>query len=188
MSKPASPRYFRKLRRFERPLYLGHLLRLSADDRRYRFQGAVTDAGLALHAERVDFDRVVIIGCFEDGNLIGVGEAAFDAGPGGEQAEIAVSVDPGHQGQGLGGSLTRRALRIAQNRGAAVVWLYCLPENAPMRAIVRRLPGQLRTHDGRLDAMLRLRPPTLLTRIGEQVEEGMGLLHSVSSLVFAPAW
>jgi len=191
MPPAVTDRFFRKLRAFERPLYHAHLLSLTDEDRHRRFQGAVTDAAISAHARRLDFRKVVLSGCFIEGVLRGVGEVALE-GPGdvnqdGERpaGEIAISVDPAYQGRGIGTELTRRALRIAQNRGAGAVWLYCLPENAPMRAIVRKLGSTVRIHDGRIDAELQLQPPTLLSRLGESMEEGVGVWRSVSQLVLS---
>ena len=178
---PVPVRFFRKLRPFERPLYLAHLRTLTDEDRRRRFQLAVGDESLRRHVEAIDFARMVVLGGFVDGGLRGAAEIVVDAGI----AELGVSVEPAWQGCGLGGALTRRAVRIARNRGAKQVWMFCLPDNEPMRRIARALEGQLELHDGALDARLPLQPPNAMTRLGETLEDGHGLYGSASSLVFS---
>jgi GNAT superfamily N-acetyltransferase len=182
---PVPTRFFRKLRPFERSLYLGHLRTLTGEDRRRRFQLTVGDDSLVRHVEGIDFAETIVLGCFVDGVLRGAAEVAFERASSRAVAELGVSIEPVWQGQGLGGELTRRALRIARNRGAKQVWMFCLPDNEPMRRIAKALEGQLELHDGTLDARLPLSPANAMTRLGEQLEDGHGLYGSVSALMFS---
>jgi RimJ/RimL family protein N-acetyltransferase len=185
-TSPPAP-YFRKLRPFERGAYLGHLRGLSVDDRRLRFHAITSDEQLEHHAAGIDFACTIILGAFVEGVLVGVGEVSFmhpprETRP--EEAEIAVSVASAVRGRGIGGALTGRALRIARNRGARAVWMFCLPDNTPMQKIARSLDGQLTLHQGTFDARMELTRATTLTRIGETFEDGVGVARSVSVLVF----
>jgi RimJ/RimL family protein N-acetyltransferase len=174
---------FRKLRAFERSGYLGHLRSLSVDDRRARFHTITSDDQLARHAAGVNFTRTVFLGAFVEGVLVGVGEVALGT-KAEHEAEKAVSVGASFRGRGIGGELTRRVIRIAQNRGAHSVWMFCLPDNTAMRNIARNLRGRLSFHQGTLDARLELTPSTPLTRLEESLEDGVGVARSVSELVF----
>lgn len=175
--------YFRKLRPFERGIYLSHLRALSSEDRRLRFHSITSDEQLERYAASVDFEQTVFLGAFMEGALVGAGAVALHSKTF-DEAEIAVSVASQVRGHGIGGTLTRRTLRIARNRGSRSVWMFCLPDNTPMQRIARRLHGQLSLHQGTLDARLELTPATPFTRLGETFEDGVGVARSVSDLVF----
>jgi N-acetylglutamate synthase len=51
----------------------------------------------------------------------------------------AVEVHPGHRRQGLGGAITAAACRVAQQRGIPRAFLQVEVDNAPARALYRRL-------------------------------------------------
>ncbi len=179
---PSRP-YYRKLRSYERNAYLGLLRTLRPDDRRMRFHSITSDEQLERHAAGLDFTRTIFLGAFIEGALVGVGEVALRSSQP-DEAEIAVIVGAAFRSRGIGRTLTRRTLRIAQNRGARSVWMFCFPDNAPMQKIARGLHGQLSLHQGTLDARLELTPATRLTRLGESIEDGVGVARSVSVLVF----
>jgi RimJ/RimL family protein N-acetyltransferase len=176
---------FRKLRAGERALYRAHLHALTPKDRHLRFHGWTSDETLDLHVARMDPRRTQIIGAFVDGRLHGAAEIVFASLTDRTSAELAVSVEEPYQRAGIGGGLTRRALRIAQNRGARSVWMYCLPENEPMRRIARSLHGQLTLEDATIDARLSLAPATLRSRLEEQLDDGMGAMRVFSQVALA---
>jgi GNAT superfamily N-acetyltransferase len=176
---------FRKLRSGERALYLDHLHALSPGDRYLRFHGFTSDETIDQHVARMDLRRTQIIGAFVDGRLHGAAEIVFASLTDRSAAELAVSVEDPYQRSGIGGGLTRRALRIAQNRGARFVWMYCLPENEPMRRIAGSLHGQLKLADATIDARLQLAPATLRSRLQEQLEDGLGAMRLLSQVVLA---
>ncbi len=176
---------FRKLRSKERELYRLHLHALSPKDRHLRFHGFTSDETIDLHVERMDARRTTLIGAFVDGRLHGAAEIVFASLTDRSSAELAVSVETPYQREGIGGGLTRRALRIAQNRGARFVWMYCLPENEPMRRIASSLHGQLKLADATIDARLALAPATLRSRLQEQLDDGVGTMRVLSQVALA---
>jgi RimJ/RimL family protein N-acetyltransferase len=188
MNLPVPERYFRKLRPFERGLYVAHLRALSPDDRRRRFQSSIDDEVLRTYVERIDFARTTILGCFVRGALRGAGEVAFEGAPMAERtAEVALSVEPAFQKRGIGAALTHRLVRLARNRGAAAVWMFCLPDNEPMRRIARGLGGKLLLKDGTLDARVAVRPGTPLSHLEERLDQGWGLYGAISDLILPRA-
>src|SRR5262249_26719335 len=126
---------YRKLLPTEAGQFSRHLLALSLPDRRMRFQGAVSDYGVERRCRRLDWFRMVAVGFFVDGRLRGVAEVCFDRSLWPREAEIAVTVETPWQGRGIGTELTRRAVMVARNRGAARVTMLCLVENQRMRRI-----------------------------------------------------
>jgi ribosomal-protein-alanine N-acetyltransferase len=71
-----------------------------------------------------------------DGNtLVGYAGLAFVAGPPHAEAEVhTIGVDPAHQGRGIGRTLLRELLAVA-DREAATVFLEVRTDNEPARAL-----------------------------------------------------
>jgi GNAT superfamily N-acetyltransferase len=166
----------RKLAAGEMPAYCDHLLRLDPEDRRSRFCGTVAGRTIEERCARIDRRDTLLLGCFEDGELRAAGELCLDgaARPGG--AELALSVDAGLQGRGVGTALMRRMLTIARNRSIREVRLFCLPDNARMKALIRRMGGGLSVEDGEVAGTIGLPWPDRISLLQEAVDTGAALL------------
>lgn len=172
----------RKLLPTEAGQLIRHLLALTPSERRMRFQGAVSDYAIERRVRRLDWFRTVAVGYVVAGRLRGVAEVCFERSLWPREAEIAVTVETQWQGRGIGTALTRRAVTIARNRGAAHVSLLCLAENARMRRIARRLAGALRFDGGTVAADLGLSPSTPLSWLEELVQDGAGGWDAVTDV------
>lgn len=100
-----------------------------------------TVTSVALHrlAEalgRIAVERLTFLAQDRDGAPLGVVLAVADRGLLGI---YDLAVRPDIRGQGLGGRLVRRCLAEAQARGCRLAWLQVTAENAPARALYRRL-------------------------------------------------
>ena len=136
-SAPAGDVLIRRLHPSEQHLVHHHLERLDPTSRRLRFGNAVNDGFLARYAEAsLDLDGVVL-GLFVDGTVRGVAELRFISKDR-EQAEIAFSIEPEHQGFGHGTHLFGRVIDAARNRGVRKIWLTFLAENRRIQAIARK--------------------------------------------------
>jgi GNAT superfamily N-acetyltransferase len=167
---------YRKLLPTEFPLYTEHLLRLPGRDRYARFAGTVSDESIRRHCENMDWSRVVLIGAFNNGALVGVVELCSDRALWPGAAELAISVDEGLQSAGVGGQLTRRALTAARNRNICDIHMLCLSGNHRMRKLARRFNGVIETDGGESTIVLRLPPPNQFSYAQEAFEDGAGLL------------
>ena len=166
MWSSSSPLYRRLVPR-DHERYRQHLLVLGAHERRMRFHAHTTDECIDRHIASLDPQRTLLVGVFVGGELRGAAEISFASREDRRSAELAVSVEKASQRRGFGRGLTERAMRIARNRGARTVWMYCLPENEPMQRIARGLDGQLRLEHATIDAQVALAPATLRTQAGE---------------------
>lgn len=166
----------RKLAAGETPAYRDHLLRLGPEDRRSRFCGTVAGRTIEERCARIDRRDTLLLGCFEDGELRAASELCLDGPgrPGG--AELALSVDAAFQGRGLGTTLLRRMLTIARNRAIREVRLFCLPDNARMKALIRRMGGRLSTGEGEVVGTFELPWPDQISLLQEAVDTGTALL------------
>jgi GNAT superfamily N-acetyltransferase len=124
-------------------LFLQHLERLDDASRLSRFGMVADDAFLRTHTERAIGERCLPIGCFEGGDLRGVAEL-HDLGPGRWQIlELALSVEPPFQSQGIGKALARRAVTTARELDAGEIHTCFNVSNDRMKAIALALPMRL---------------------------------------------
>ena len=112
------------------------------------------------------------LGVFDDGlRLAGAAHVAR----GDAQAELGVSVLPGHRGHGIGGALLARAHLRARNWGARTLFMHCLAENAAMMHLARKQGMDIVLASGEADAWLRLAPADASSHFGEVFAQRVAL-------------
>ena len=170
----------RKVLPSEAGQYKAHLLRLNGNDRYARFTGTVSERVIEQHCDAMDWSRTLLIGAFdEEGVLRGAVELCTDRLLWPNEAELAVSVEPCMQGQGVGTSLMRRGLNIARNRAIRNIHLICLSDNFRMRALAQRLGGKLTMDGTEVSARIALTAPTQFSYALEALEDGANVFKSV---------
>jgi len=177
---------YRKLLPIEAVQLRRHLLRLTRDERRMRFQGGVADRSIERLCGQLDWFCTVVVGFFVDGRLRGAAQLGFDRFLCPRMVEVAVTVETAWQGSGVGTELARRAVMIARNRGAARLVMLCLVEDRPMRQIARRLQSALNFEGGTIEADLGLRQATPWTLLEELVQDGAGGWSAAADRLLAP--
>lgn len=111
-----------------------HLNRLDAQDLALRFLSRMKPASIDAYCRRARPVRLVLFR--PDGLLRGCAEL-HATGDG--CAEIAVSLERGWQGRGLGREMARRACREALSCGFRSIEILCAQDNRAMRRIARQL-------------------------------------------------
>lgn len=129
-----------------------HYHRLGQASRRRRFLSQPSAAVLDRIADQATPDLMLEIE--QDGAVRGLFEA-YSTGKG--HAEIALSVEDAYQGQGLGGELFEKGLRLLAGRGFQTADLTCLADNAAVLHMTREAGGQIRVQDGEASARIELR-------------------------------
>ncbi len=120
-------------------LVLQLLERIDDASRLSRFGMVADNEFLRTYTERTIGDQCPSIGCFEGGDLRGVAEL-HDLGPGRWRIlELALSVEPPFQSQGIGKALAQRALAAARERDAAEIHTCFNANNHRMKAIAQGL-------------------------------------------------
>jgi GNAT superfamily N-acetyltransferase len=170
---------YRKLLPTEASVYRDHLMRLNAQDRYARFCGFATDERIAEHCQRIDWRFAIIVGCFVRGELRAAAELRTEPKIWPGEGELALSVEPEFQNQGLGSGLMRRILTIARNRGIRSLTLICLIGNRRMQALTRRFLGELEAEGGEAVGRISLRLPNQLSLLQEAVDRGTALVNVV---------
>lgn len=170
---------YRKLLPTDLPLYREHLLRLSPEDRYARFAAVTPDSVIRAHCEGLDWCRTVIVGFIQSGVLRGAAELRLDPGPWPGQAELAVSVEPAFQNQGIGGALLRRALTVARNRAVRRVTLICQNANRRMLRLVQRFRGLVDVEGSEAQGTIVLPWPNQVTLLQEMIDDSTVALTTV---------
>lgn len=140
----------------DRDSLLSHFLALDVNSRRLRFCHSIKDEGLLKYVDGFDFSKDVILGISdpaEPDTLLGVAELR-PAGDG--VAEMAFSVLPSVQKNGLGKELLGKALVKAKIAGLRAATLMCLPENTGMRHLAGKVGMTFRRVDGDLEGSINL--------------------------------
>ncbi len=172
----------RKLLPTEAPALLAHLLRLPPDDRAARFMHAVSDDTIAAHVRGIDWVGGVVVGYFEAGVLRGAAELA---GRLFREVEIAVTVEPSCQDQGIGTALLGQALLIARNRRFATAHVVCLGSNRRFQRVALKFFDHLSHEDGEASADMVLEQPTWFSLAEESTAESLAWFSQIMDQALA---
>lgn len=149
----------RGLDRRDAPLLAAHLLRLSPEDRRTRFHGALHDDAVTAYVDRIDWRRAYVFGAIVGTELRGVAELIVESD---SRGEIAVSVEPDFRHDGLGRLLVIAAMLAARRLGLKQLLLTYQPGNTPMVTLARDLGARTERRHQAVEAVITLspQPPT----------------------------
>lgn len=163
-----------KLSSLQRAEMLRHLLTLSDEDRRLRFGTYMNDTALERYVNRIEFTRDKIFGIFgHDLALIGMAHVALDRRR--RNAELGLSVEPAHRGNGYGLALLNRARLCAITRGYTTLFMHCLVENKIMIHLARKAGLRVVAEQGEADAHLELEKTSPAAVAREALEDQIAL-------------
>ena len=172
---------FRRVYWFEQDQVRRHLLRLSPDDRYLRFGGIVGDRLVEAYCARRDWRRESVAGFWVGGELRAVGELKPIGHGWLGEAEVALSVETPWQNHDVGTELLKRMAVIARNRLITSLRLVCLPSNAKLLSLVRKLDAELSLEPSEAKARLMLGSPSQLTVMLELLDEASGFFGGLQS-------
>ncbi len=161
--RPTQELVIRRLRATDLPAIEAHLLALDASDRHSRFHALLGDDAIRDYIARIDFERMILTGAFDEGSerLVGLAEAHLDATTSPLRAEVSVSVLPSHRSQGIGRLLVAVALDDAATRGTRRADFYYQTGNRTVARLVRDLGAPIATSPGFASLALPLGTPSL---------------------------
>lgn len=149
-----------------------HLLSLGPADRYLRFGYPASDTQIAHYVDTLDFERDEVFGIFNRRlQLLAMAHLAFHPNGRGEPAEFGVSVAQKARGRAYGTRLFERAALHARNRGIDTLVIHALSENTAMLRIVRRAGAKVERDGGESQALLKLPPLDLASRLDALVEQ-----------------
>jgi RimJ/RimL family protein N-acetyltransferase len=163
-----------KLSSLQRPALLQHLRTLSQEDLRLRFGAYMNDAALEHYVNGIDFAHDKVFGIYgRDARLVGMAHLALDHAH--NYAELGLSVEPAHRGNGYGLALLNRGKLSAVNRGYTTLFMHCLAENRIMIHLARKAGLKLVTEQGEVDAHLQLEATSHAAVAREAIEDQIAL-------------
>jgi GNAT superfamily N-acetyltransferase len=174
--------FVRKLSPWEWDELRAHLLRLAAEERRWRFCRRMDDAAIDAYCDRIDRLRTTVLGCFIDGTLRAVAELIQIPQEWPMSAEIALSVEKPFQRQGIGARLLGQALLVARNRMIRTVHLVSLSDNEPMQHLARKFGASTETYLTSTEGQIGLPWPSYLSLLEELAADGQGLIGAAFEL------
>lgn len=130
-----TPVFVRGLGPGDSSAYGGHLLRLSSEDRRARFNATLTDSGVQRHVDAVEWSETLLFGAYADGVLRGAAELVEFRKS--HDCEIALSVETAYQHHAIGRILMATLLVSGALLGLERTKLYFRNDNVRMRNLAR---------------------------------------------------
>lgn len=146
----------RALQRHERELVTTHFVALPPQDRALRFGAAMGDHGIREYVSGIDFERDAVFGVL-DARMTLVGAAHLARSDG--DAELGLSVLPGHRRLGIGSALVRASCLRCHEWGVRELFMRCAATNVAMRNLARKHGMRVLVEDGDADAFLPLPAP-----------------------------
>ena len=147
ISRPDWNAEIRMLVRADTDAMVAHLQRLNRQDRVRRFGGQVSDQFLATYASMPRGHHTSALGCFHDGQMIGLGQLTLAAN---EAAEAAMTVDKDWRDQGVGTALLARLAALSAAASAHRLQLLCMPLNLRLIHVARKFGATLKSRSGDL--------------------------------------
>lgn len=150
LGRPTQEIVMRRLKADDLPAIEAHLLALETSDRHSRFHALLGDDAIRGYIARIDFERMILAGAFDEetGRLVGLAEAHLDAPTSPLRAEVSVSVLASHRGHGIGRLLTAVALDDAAARGTRRADFYFQIGNRAVARLVCDLGAPIATAPG----------------------------------------
>jgi hypothetical protein len=145
----------------EMPLLRAHLLRLDAESRRDRFNGAIDEKFIESYAERCLTDGTVVIAYVEDEQVLAAAELHQPDSSSEGMPEIAFSVEQHVRRKGVGSILFRRLIAEAEGRGYESLRITTGYSNEAMRALAHKFGAHLTFRQGETTGIIDLKPLAL---------------------------
>ena len=119
----------------ERAAVTGHLVALDKGSRVLRFGTTASDGTIAQYVAAIDFERDIVVGCWDDDTLVGVAHLAVYPKGGQPVGELGISILLESRRLHMGQQLLERALLFARLRRLKEVYVQFLVRNRPMAGL-----------------------------------------------------
>jgi RimJ/RimL family protein N-acetyltransferase len=113
-----------------------HLSNLSDASKRMRFFSNITLAGVESYVDRINWEKDVCFGIFDENKIIAFVHLAFIDN---DQMELGISVSEENQKEGLGRALMQRVMTWCKAHNINKLIMECLSENKQMQSLSKGL-------------------------------------------------
>ena len=171
----------RKLVPYEYDKYRAHLMSLDAESKRLRFAYPIADGTiteLCNNIARNSDKHKIFVAENEDLEIIGAGHIGFED----NKMELAFSVLPEYQGQGIGDALMKRCIEYCRNRGIRKGYMVCLSHNDKIKHLCSKNGIKMHTEYGETVADIELEPATPITVMHEAYVSQLAAFEHFSNM------
>jgi RimJ/RimL family protein N-acetyltransferase len=166
-----------KLTEAQKNDYLKHLLELPEQDKKMRFNGAMNDASITSYVNGINWERDMILGKYDkDLNLVAAAHIGFYITKDQTTAEIGLSVDSNHRGNGTGYQIFSQAIMYARNHNANKIWVSCSRSNRKMINLAAKQGLELVSESTDMEGYLSVDKGNLVTWLLEIREDNLAFV------------
>lgn len=133
--------------------------------------GGLSDEAVRSYVEGIDWAHATILVALIGGEVRAAVELRRDPARA-DRAELAITIEAGWQGQGIGSTMVRRATVLARNRGIRRMMLFCLSDNHRMLRIAGRLDSRITFDGGEVMCDVKLEPADTFSLTLEAMDRG----------------
>lgn len=164
--------------------YRDHLKRLDTHSRRLRFSIATSDKMIDKNFASIESNKAGhILFCVEDYNLDFIGVAHLALGP---PAELAFSVVPEYQGQGIGSALMERVVQYSRAHNIKQSHIMCLSTNNAVRRMCKKYSIQIELDNGESTGTIDFGSINTPGTLGETAYVILGYVDYMAKRTFYP--
>jgi RimJ/RimL family protein N-acetyltransferase len=140
--------HFARLRAEHRSAIFRHLMGLDRDGRLLRFGTPARDEAVAHYVASIDFERDIVEGVWDEGQLVGVAHLAVYMENAVPVGELGISVSPEARHTHLGQRLLSRVLLRARLMRLTRVYVQFMARNTPMARLAREFTNSVEVKRG----------------------------------------
>lgn len=164
--------------------YRTHLKALDANSKHLRFGCMISDEVIDQLCKRfeTDTDRNILF-CVENEKLefVAVGHIAL-----GDEMELAFSVLPDYQGQGLGNQLFKRVIQWCRTHNRLKGCMVCLSSNSVVRHLCHKYGIRMKNNGGETLASIELDHPDIATYFTEATASNLAVMDYLGKRIARP--
>lgn len=171
----------RKLIPYEYDMYRAHLMELDLESRRLRFAYPIADQSiteLCNNIARNPEKHKIFVAENEDLEIVGAGHISIED----KKIELAFSVLPEYQGEGIGDQLMKRCIEWCRNRGIRKGYMVCLSHNERIKHLCKKNGIKMHTEYGETVADIELDPGTPVTVMHEAYVSQLAAFEHFSNM------
>jgi hypothetical protein len=140
----------------QRAAVTGHLVALDKSSRVFRFGAAASDRTIAQYVAALDFERDIVVGCWDDDILVGVAHLALYPKDDQPVGELGISILLESRRLHMAQQLLTRALLFARLRCVKEVYVEFLVRNRAMAGLAGKFTSLVDRSAGEARAIIDL--------------------------------
>ncbi|MBC7475710.1 MAG: alpha/beta fold hydrolase [Candidatus Sericytochromatia bacterium] len=133
----------KKISGLQRNEVWSHLRGLDKEDQALRFGYLMVSEKITEYVLKINFNRDLIVGLFNDEKLIGFCHGVSYEEKGIAVAEVGISIDKKYRANGDGHKMLECLFDLAKQKSIKKIHIHTLARNYPMRKILKKMNGEI---------------------------------------------